>query len=85
MSHVAHVVNRLNGEDMCLVGSKVGVGLDGSRHLLELCPVFQLYIHHAAVDALSQGNGHRQGIPDTLLGAHADAVSHRHAWSEVGV
>ena len=56
--HVAYVVDALYLEYMCLVAGEIGVSLDVLGHLLQCVAVFQLYIYHAAVDALTQGDGH---------------------------
>ena len=37
------------------------------------------------MDALTERDGHRESVSDTLFRAHADTVAHRHARSEVGV
>ena len=70
---------------MRLVVGEVGVGLHGSRHLFELGSLFQFYVDHTAMDTLTQGDGHRERVLHTSLRAHTDAVTHRHARSEVGV
>ena len=85
MTHVAHVIDALHLEDMRLVVGEIGVGLDILCHVLEFGTFLQFDIHHAAVDALTEGNGHRERVFHTLLRADADAVSHRHAGTEVSV
>ena len=67
MTHVAHVVDALYLEHVGLIAGEVGIGLDGSSHLFELGTLFELYIHHAAMDALAEGNGHRECILHTSL------------------
>ena len=76
MAHVAHVVNALYLEHVGLVVGEVGIGLDGCCHLVEFGTVFQLYIDHAAMDALAEGNGHGEGVLDTCLRSDTDAVAH---------
>ena len=85
MSHVTNVVNALHLEDVRLVIGEVGVGLDVFRHLLQRKAVFQLNIHHTAMNAFAQGDGHRQRILHTLLAANTNAVAHRHTRTEVGI
>ncbi len=85
MAHVAHVVDALHLKHVGLVTGEVGVGLDGCRHLVEFGSLFQLHIDHAAMDALTQGDGHRERILHTGLRTDADAMAHRHAGTEVGV
>ena len=85
VTHVTHRVDRLNGHDVRFVVCEIGVSFDFLGHLIERGTVFQLHIYHASVDALTQRNGHRQRILHALLASGAHAVSHRHAWSEVGV
>ena len=85
MTHVAHVIDALHLEDVCFVRGKVGVSLDGGSYLLQRVSVLQFDIYHAAVDALTQGDGHAECILDTGFRAHAYAVTHRHAWAEVSV
>ena len=70
---------------MGLVAGEVGVGLDGSRHLVELGALLQFHIHHAAVDAFTQGDGHRQGVLHAGLRTYADRVAHRHTRAEVRI
>ena len=85
MAHVANIVNALYLEHVGLVRSEVGVGLDVLSHIVELVTILQLYIDHTTMDAFAQGDGHAQGILDTLLRTYAHAVAHRHTGSEVGV
>ena len=85
MTHVTYIVNTLHLEHMCLVAGEVRISLDGSSHLFELGTLFELYIHHTAVDALTEGDRHRQGVLYTCLRAYADAVAHRHARTEVRI
>ncbi len=85
MSHVLHVVYRLHGEHVCLVAREIRVGLDCLLHVLKLRSLFQFHIHHAAVQSFALGDSHRERVLHALLGTHADAVSHRHSRSEVGV
>lgn len=85
VAHVADGIYALYGKDVGLVVGEVGVGLDGGGYVFELGAVFELYIDHAAMNAFTEGDGHGEGVLDTGLGAHADAVAHRHAGAEVGV
>ena len=76
---VAHIVERIDAiylEYVGLVGGKVGVGLDGTRNFVEVGAFLQLDIHHAAMDALANGDGHRQSVLDTGLRTHANAMPH---------
>ena len=76
MTHVTHIVNALHLENVSLVVGEIGVGLDGGSHILQLSTILQLYIHHAAMDALTQGDSHRQSILHASLRAHTDAMAH---------
>ena len=58
MTHVAHIVNALNLENVGFVAGEVGICLDGGCHLLEFGTIFELYIYHTAMDALAKRNGH---------------------------
>ena len=85
MTHVAHIVDTLYLEHMSLIRGEVRISLDGGSHLLKLGTLFELYIHHAAVDTLAEGNRHRERILHAGLGTYADAVAHRHTRTEVGI
>ena len=85
MSHVAQGIHTWNGKDVGLVAGKVGVGLDGSGDSLEGGTFLQLDIHHAAMYALTLGNGHRERVAHARLRTDADAMPHAHAGTEVGI
>ena len=85
MTHITHVIDALYLEHMGLVAGEVRIGLDGSSHFVEFGTVLEFYIHHTAVDALTEGDGHTQSVLHTSLRAYADAVAHRHTRTEVGV
>ena len=85
MAYVIECIYTLHLEDMRLVAAEIGVSLDGCRHLLQFGTLLQFYVHHAAVNALTHGNGHAECILDTLLGADTHAVSHGTAGAEIGV
>ena len=67
MAHVAYCIHALHGKDMCLVIGKVGVGLDGCRDVFQLGTVFEFHIDHAAMDSLTEWNGHGKGVLHTGL------------------
>ena len=85
MTHVAHIVDAGHSKHMRLIISEVGIGLDGCGDVLETGAVLQLHIDHAAMNALSKWNGHRQSILHTLLRTYTYRVTHRHAGAEVRV
>ena len=70
---------------MGLVVSEVRVGLNLGSYVLELGAFLQLYVHHAAVNALAQWDGDRESLLDTLLAAYANRVAHAHTRTEVGI
>ena len=74
--HVAHVVDALHLEHMCLVRGEIRIGLDVLRHILQLGSLFQFHIYHTAMDALTQRNGHREGVLHTFLTTYAHASSY---------
>ena len=67
VTHITNVVDALYLEHVGLVRGEVGVGLDVFSDLFQSVAVFQLYIDHAAMDALAQGDGHRQSVLHTGL------------------
>ena len=85
VTHIAHIVDALHLEHMRLIAGEVRIGLDVLRHILELGTIFKFHIHHTAVDTLTEGDGHREGVLDTFLTTHAHAMTHRHTGTEVGL
>ena len=85
MTHVANIIDALYLEDVRLVAGEIGVSLDILRDLFECEAVLQLDIYHATVDAFAQGDSHRKGVLDASLRTYADAVTHGHTRTEVGV
>ena len=85
VAHVTYLIDRGDLEHVGLVAGEIGVGLDGCSDGIEGGTILELDIDHAAMDALAEGDGHRQGILHTLLGTGADTMSHGHARTEIGV
>ena len=85
MTHVANLVYRLHCKHMRLVVSEIRVGLYLCGHIFKSCAILQFHINHPAMNAFAQRDSHRKRILNPLLTAHAHAVSHAHARSEVGV
>ena len=85
MSYVVQCVHAIYLENMGFIIDKIGVCLDGGSHLVEIGSLFQFYIHHAAVYALTYRNGHGKCIFHASLRTHANAVSHGTTRTEIGV
>ena len=85
VTHIAHGINRRYGEHVSLVVREIGVSLDSCRNVFEFCTLLEFYVHHAAVQSFALRYSHRESVLHALLRAHAYAVTHRHARSEVGV
>ena len=64
--HVVEGVDRFDGMNMRFVIDKIRIGLDGGGHLGEICAGFELYVHHAAVNAGAEGDGDRKGIVNAI-------------------
>ena len=79
MTHVTDIVDTRHLEHVGLVACEVGICLDVLLDISELGTLLELYVHHAAMYALTEGDGHRQGVLHSLLGTYAHAVAHRHA------
>ena len=85
VSHVIERVDRFHGLNVRFVVDKIRIGLDGGGHLGEICAGLEFDVHHAAVNAGAEGNGHRKRVVYSVDGAHGHGVTHRAAGAEVGV
>ena len=85
MPHIEQRVYARHKFYMCLVVHEVRVCFDGCGYFFKFVSVFQLDVHHAAVDSRSGRNGHGEGGFHSVDCFNGNCVSHAHAWAEVGV
>ena len=85
MTNVVEVINTRNLLNVSLIVDEVWISLDGSFNSLEISTFLKLDINHAAMDACAYRDGHRESILDTFNSANGNRMSHRTAWTEVGV
>ena len=85
VAHIDHIVHAGHLSDVCFVVDKVGVGLDGGCHGVEIMAFLNLHIDHAAMDARARGDGNGEGGIDARDSLDGYGMAHRHARAEVGV
>ena len=85
MRDVIEGINTLYGDDMRLVVCEIIVCQDSRFYGLEIRAFFEFDIHHAAMDARSQGDGHREGILHAGDGFRRYRMTHRPTRTEIGV
>ena len=58
MTHIADIIDALYLEHVSLIAGEIRIGLDILSHILKFCALLELYINHAAVDALTKRDSH---------------------------
>ena len=58
VAHVADIVYRRNGNNVSLIVREIRVGLNLFRNIFERSTVLKFHIHHTAMDAFAERNGH---------------------------
>ena len=85
VAHINHIVHTRHLHDVRLIVDKVGVGLDGGCHGVEIVAFLNLHIDHAAMNARARGDGHGEGGLHARHSLDSYGMPHRHAGAEVGI
>ena len=85
MTHIVQLVNALHLKYVCLIASKIGIGLYGSSNRIQIGSFLQFHVDHTTVNTLTNRNSHTESILDTFLTTDTYAMSHTTSWAEVGI